>query len=91
MTLFDTREHYKKDEFYKQCCLRKPTLSGYKTTTTFLPEKFCIIGKVIKLKDNNGEWEDGWVVEAVGCAKFNSNYINRASREHLKHRNRTDI
>jgi hypothetical protein len=47
--------------FYRQCLLKKGTL----VTTSWIPEKFAVLGKVLKLKDDDGSWDNGWVVEAV--------------------------
>ncbi len=76
---------------YIQCTVTKKLPSGVKTTSTFLPEKFAKLGKVLKLQDKNSEWEDGWVVESVGKDKYDSDYIRRQSREYLNHRKGTDI
>jgi hypothetical protein len=73
MTYYDPREHYKKTDFYHQCILHKDIPKGTKTTTTFLPEKFAVLEKVIKLKDNNGDWEDGWVVK---FARYDADGVN---------------
>ena len=91
MSIVDPREQYSKKELYHQCVLEKKLSNGTKTTTTFLPKKYSQVGKVIKLKSNDGTWEDGWVVQQVSKDNFNSDYINVASREYLKHRKRTDI
>lgn len=85
--IYDPSWEYNKDRtLYHQCILHKELPKGTKTTTIFIPEKFAVMEKVIKLKDNNGEWEDGWVVKFISKAKYNSDYFRMASREHLKHR-----
>lgn len=30
--------------------------------TSWIPERFAVVGKVLKLKNSDGEWDDGWVV-----------------------------
>jgi hypothetical protein len=52
---------------YRQCCLMR-ALPGGATSyqTTWLPRRFCEIGLNLKLRDESGEWEDGWRVTSVG-------------------------
>lgn len=47
---------------YKQCKLVKKTHQGQLETVSWIPDKFANIGGVIKLKNDDGEWDDGWVV-----------------------------
>jgi hypothetical protein len=47
---------------YTQCTLRKD--NSYQTA--FIPTKFATMNKVLKIKDENGNWEDGWVVIGKG-------------------------
>jgi hypothetical protein len=47
--------------YYRQCILRK----GNATTTSWLPEPFAVLGKVLRLRDDAGTWDNGWVVAAV--------------------------
>ena len=51
---------------YRHCRLRK-TLSptSCAVTVTYIPAKFARHGRVIKLKWEDGSWDDGWVVEQV--------------------------
>jgi hypothetical protein len=44
-----------------QCLLRNGNLER----TSFLPTQFAVAGKILKLKDDEGEWKDGWKVEKV--------------------------
>ena len=34
-------------------------------TTSWLPSRFAVLGKVLRLQDNEGNWEDGWHVVHV--------------------------
>jgi hypothetical protein len=52
-----------KPVYYRQCKLRKINKSGtYTEQTSYIPEPFCVTGKVLKLKDSNDNWENGWIV-----------------------------
>jgi len=60
------------ETYYKQCTLRKtlgPTTT--RCQTAWIPEKFAIKGKVIKIrdKDDGDQWDDGWVVLSNGGTK----------------------
>jgi len=33
---------------------------------TYLPEKYAVVGKPLKLKGDNGIWTNGWVVKSAG-------------------------
>ena len=51
---------------YRQCKFRK--YSNGKTTyhTAWIPEQFARVSNYVKFKDENGEWDDGWLTEEVG-------------------------
>ena len=52
-------------KFFVQCELEKRYLAdGARTarTTSWIPERFSKVGTVLKLKDKNGGWSDGWIV-----------------------------
>lgn len=54
-----------KSYYMLQCLLAKANESGGSNlTVAWLPEKYAIKGKVLKI-ESNGEWEDGWVVDTV--------------------------
>jgi hypothetical protein len=54
--------------YYRQCSLKKATL----TTTSWITEQFAVVGKVLRLKDDSGTCDDGWVVEAVFARRAES-------------------
>jgi hypothetical protein len=60
--------------FYRQCSLER---KGTKTTS-WIPEEFAKVGRVLRLKD-----EDGWVVTSVGD-RLDGEIANRRSVEHRK-------
>ena len=68
-----------------QCVLTKEN----KTTVSWIPEKFAVVGKTIKLKDDN-KWEDGWIVQSTGY-KLDSSYVIKHSRDYKKTRIASDI
>jgi hypothetical protein len=75
-----------KAAYYRQCRLRR----GNEETTSYIPEEFAVVGKVLRLRDDSGKWESGWVVDFVTW-RLTEAQVNSRSREHLKTRKNTDI
>jgi len=75
-----------KDYEMKQCKLRR----GDVITTTWIPIKFAIKGKFLKLKDE-GIWTNGWqVISVYGPTKLYSD-VKERSQEYKHNRSITDI
>ncbi len=53
----------KKKTLYRQCVLKRN--DNTEAQTSYLPEKYAIVGDVLKLKDGD-VWSNGWVVEFAG-------------------------
>lgn len=51
---------------YKQCKLEKKVENGTKHIVSYIPEQFAVVGKVLKLRDSDKVWENGWVVKSAG-------------------------
>jgi hypothetical protein len=51
-------------EFFQQCVLTQDTT----TIVTWLPEKFCKVGRKLQLKDND-KWSAVWIVNYVNPDK----------------------
>ncbi len=49
-----------------QCRLVKTDGVSTTTTTSYLPAKFAQVGRVLGLRDSDGEWTEGWKVEQAG-------------------------
>lgn len=47
---------------YKQCHLKRKNAHH----TAWIPEKFAVVGKFIKIKKDENTWEDGWEVMSDG-------------------------
>lgn len=72
---------------HTQCRLQR----GNSFTVTWLPSKFAIKGKIVKLKESKvGVWIDGWSVTDV-WATMDSSYVNERSRDYLNTRKASDI
>ena len=51
---------------YVQCAMRRTIDGGSVRTTSYIPQQFAKLGRVLKLKDDLDRWIDGWVIECVG-------------------------
>jgi hypothetical protein len=73
-----------KDVVYRQCRLRR----GNCHQTSWLPEKFAAVGKVLRLR-NAAHWEEGWLVEEVGSHRLPESQLPDWHREIKGHRKAT--
>lgn len=78
-----------KQTYYKQCRLQKPTERGVMEQTSWIPEKFATEGKVLKLKDGDGNWEDGWIVKTAGTHRLEEKMLPDYHDEIKGHRRAT--
>ena len=51
---------------YAQCAMRRVVAGACVVTTSYIPAKFAKVGRVLKLKNSDDHWVDGWIVETVG-------------------------
>ena len=54
-----------KPVFYRQCRLSKPCPGGECVQVGWIPERFAVVGKSIRLWANEA-WDEGWVVTTAG-------------------------
>jgi hypothetical protein len=59
----------KRTKYYYQCHLERR--EGNQTThlVTWLPERYAVLHKWLKLKDKNGIWTDRWCVVYIGARR----------------------
>jgi hypothetical protein len=55
-----------KNIVYRQCRLVKRIPNGECIQMSWLPSEFAREGRILKLRDDEGNWDDGWVVREVG-------------------------
>jgi hypothetical protein len=64
--------------YYRQCVLTK----GPTSEVAFIPEKFAVDGKYLRIGDDNG-----WQVREVGKNRTSGEYLQEyTERAHLNHR-----
>lgn len=75
---------------YKQCVLAKkgPKLSQTTYQTSWIPIKFAVQGKTIKIHENE-VWEDGWIVTDVGSEILTEDEVPDSHKAIKAHRKRT--
>jgi len=54
-----------KKTFYRQCKLKQGKLE----TVCWIPDEYCIMGKGISIKDEDGEWSERWQVVFIRSDK----------------------
>ena len=86
-----------------QCKLRKkeyiPYCEGiiltdwiYAYQTSWIPKKYAIVGKYVRLKTDNEDrpWDDGWEVMETGT-ELDSKTVTERSMDYRKQRRASDI
>ena len=67
----------------RQCRLEKPIESGgQRMMVTWLPEKFAKVNDIVKLKNEDDEWIDGWKIVTVGDTRITYEDSNKQSQAH---------
>ena len=56
----------KRNELYRQCRLVKKVRGGEAIQTSYIPDEFAREGRIVKLREDDGGWDDGWVIRSVG-------------------------
>lgn len=72
---------------YRHCRLVKPIPTGEKVLVSWIPEPFAEVGRVLKLKGDGGEWENGWVVRHAGSNRLPAAKVpdfHELSKAHLR-------
>lgn len=60
------------DIFYIQCHLTK----GNQTQISWIPKCYAVVGAILKLKDSNGQWDNGWIVKRCSATKLKEYQIS---------------
>jgi hypothetical protein len=75
-----------KPVFYRQCRLAKPHAGGEFVQIGWIPEKFAVVGKTIRLRAD-AAWDDGWVVTTAGGRRLAAADVpdfHELSKAHLR-------
>jgi len=80
----------KKEKFYCQCELARPTELGRQLMTSWIPEEIAKVGLTVRLKGEDEEWTDGWLVLAV-YNRLPFSYLKKRDRDHINQRKVSDV
>jgi hypothetical protein len=56
----------KRNALYTQCRLVKKIRDGESIQMSYIPSEFAKEGRIVKIRDEEGGWDDGWVIRNVG-------------------------
>jgi len=73
-----------------QCVIVKTVGDIRHVMVSWIPSRFAVTGKTLKLKQNNDEWTDGWLVTDVG-ATLPYDVVNSRERDYTKQRTVSDV
>lgn len=76
---------------YRQCTLEKKHGDSVATQVAWIPTKFVHPRQVVKIKGDNGVWDDGWLISNVGSHQISDPQADLLSREYKYHRKNSDI
>ena len=74
--------HGKPEIKYRQCRLQRWNIHQ----TSWIPEKFAVVGKFLKLHEENG-----WQVKEVGTVALDESVVNDHSQDFKRQRKASDI
>lgn len=75
-------------DMHVQCGLVK----GHTRLVSWLPREFAKPGRVVKLKNDDGSWDNGWMVEtAAQDSALPSKWVQERAQDYKKMRKMTDI
>lgn len=81
-----------KSELHVQCELRKSIKNGEQIQVAWIPKNHARLGHIVKLKEDDDSWDDGWKVTEVSQNNvLASKLIQERSMGYKKMRQRTDI
>jgi hypothetical protein len=75
---------------YAQCLLTKAIEKGCLKTIAWIPSEFAAKGRILKLKQEDGSWNNGWMVEEV-YSMHDESFVLEHERDFTKQRKASDI
>jgi len=79
-----------KNDYHRQCKLSRQRAGRMEVLTTWLPEMFARVGKVLELEMSSGKWENGWAVCEI-YERRKSKEVAERERDYKKNRLASDI
>ncbi len=70
---------------YKQCRLEKKRQDGLTIQVAWIESKFAVVGKTVKIRQEDNSWDDGWLVKFASDEEIDEAIdIHKAIRGHRK-------
>ena len=80
----------KKVDFYRQCTMMRKLTGSTEHTTSWIPDCFAKVGSVLKLRDKEGKWVNGWEVISAS-PPMEARLVEMNSRSYLHQRQASDV
>lgn len=80
-----------KDTMYRQVELEKPSENGVVSRTFWTDEKYATEGREVKIQEDNGDWDQGWIVKKVYSQTITEKVMTTMRHAHTKQRKASDI
>jgi hypothetical protein len=74
---------------FKQCKMENKSTGWSDVHTAWIPEQFAKVGKVLRLKFEEG-WDEGWVVTEVGT-QMTEEWVMEYSQDYKYQRKASDV
>ena len=80
-----------KSAMYQQCKIEKTTAAGVSSRVIWGPSEYTVVGKPVKVEEDDGSWTTDWTVVAVFGEPIDEKIVNHNSRAYLRQREASDI
>lgn len=80
-----------KEQMYRQCKVEK--WEGFSKISRIFwgPEQHTVVGKQVKIEEDNGEWSEDWIVAEVYRTSLPERLVQHRSHDHTRQRKSSDI
>jgi hypothetical protein len=85
------RSDVAQEMMYRQCALEKREGKAVIKRVLWGPEKYAVLGKLVKVEEDNGEWSEGWRVVFVSKEVLPERYVRHMSHAYTRQRKASDI
>ena len=72
--------------YHRQCKLKR----GTENQVSWIPDAIAVVGQVVKLKEEDGTWDEGWEVIEI-YDRSETQYVLKHSRDWKTQRRGSDI
>jgi hypothetical protein len=74
---------------YVQCTLVHVAAESTFRITSWIPKRFAHVGKCLRLRQDDRQWQDGWLVQSVGTTVLTENELPDSHKAVRSHRRST--